>query len=80
MNSFITPNRTAAMKLNTEESRILSLVRRGDRDSEIAAILSLSLPTVQALLNQVSTKLDARDRLELAMMAARMDTRNFPAA
>lgn len=68
------------MKLNTEESRILSLVRRGDRDSEIAAALALSLPTVQALLHQVSTKLDARDRLELAMMAARMDTRNFPAA
>jgi DNA-binding NarL/FixJ family response regulator len=71
---------TETTKLNTQESNILRLVRRGDRDSEIAATLSLSLPRVQALLSQVSTKLDARDRLELAMMAARMDSRKFPAA
>ncbi|MEX2302486.1 MAG: LuxR C-terminal-related transcriptional regulator [Bryobacterales bacterium] len=74
MNSFDVPY------LNTQESQILSLVRRGDRDSEIAATLSLSLPAVQSLLHQVSAKLDARDRLELAMMAASMDSRKFPTA
>jgi DNA-binding NarL/FixJ family response regulator len=51
----------------------LRLVRRGDRDTEIAGSLSLSLPVVHTLLEQVSTKLEARDRLELAILAARMD-------
>jgi DNA-binding NarL/FixJ family response regulator len=64
---------TETSKLTAEEREVLRLVRRGDRDGEIAGSLSLSLPMVHTLLDQVSAKLEARDRLELAMLAARMD-------
>jgi DNA-binding NarL/FixJ family response regulator len=67
-------NPTQTSKLSAEERKVLRLVRQGCRDSEIAANLSLSMPRVHTLLEKVSTKLEARDRLELAMLAARMDS------
>ena len=62
-----------ASKLTSREREILRLVRRGYRDREIAGNLSLSLSTVATRLRNISRKLEARDRLELAMLAARLD-------
>ena len=60
-------------KLTTREREILRLVRQGYRDREIAGNLSLTVRTVATRLRNISKKLEARDRLELAMLAARID-------
>ena len=62
-----------ASKLTSREREILRLVRQGYRDREIAGNLSLTLSTVATRLRNISRKLEARDRLELAMLAARLD-------
>jgi DNA-binding NarL/FixJ family response regulator len=62
------------MSLNAREREILRLVRRGCRDGEIAGNLSLPVDAVASHVEEICRKLAARDRLELAMFAARMDS------
>jgi DNA-binding NarL/FixJ family response regulator len=60
-------------KLTPGELEILRLVRQGYRDREIAGNLSLNVKTVATRLRGISRKLEARDRLELAMLAGRIE-------
>lgn len=62
-------------KLTSQEREILRLVRKGCRDREIAGNLSLEVGAVTTRLQRISQKLEARDRLELAIKAARLDSR-----
>ena len=63
-----------ALILSAQEREILRLVRQGFRDGEIAGNLSLTVDSVAIRLQQISEKLAVRDRLELAMIAARLDS------
>jgi two-component system secretion response regulator SsrB len=60
--------------LNPREREILRLVRQGCRDREIAGNLSLPVVAVTSFMEQICEKLDARDRLELAIFADRIDS------
>jgi two-component system secretion response regulator SsrB len=60
--------------LNPREREILRLVRQGCRDREIALNLSLPVVAVTSFMEQICEKLDARDRLELAIFADRIDS------
>ena len=68
------PKPVQAVNLNPQEREILRLVRQGRRDGEIAGNLSLTVDGVAASLKQISEKLAVRDRLELAIFAARLDS------
>ena len=68
------PKPAPVTKLTLQERRILRLVRKGCRNREIAGNLSLKVGTVEVRLQRISQKLDARDRLELAMKADRIDS------
>jgi DNA-binding NarL/FixJ family response regulator len=67
------PKPAQALSLSTQDREILRLVRQGYRDGEIAGNLALSMDGVAARVRQIADKLAARDRLELAMIAARLD-------
>lgn len=68
------PKPAQALSLSTQEREILRLVRQGYRNGEIAGNLALTVDSVAIRLEQIATKLSARDRLELAMIAARLDS------
>ncbi len=55
--------------LTTREEEILLTVARGRTNAEIAGDLHISLGTVKAHLGSLMTKLDARNRVEIAMWA-----------
>ena len=57
--------------LTSHEREIVSLVRCGYRDAQIAAAESVSIDDVKAQLQRVFKKLGVSDRFELAMEAAR---------
>lgn len=63
-----------AVSLSSQEREILRLLRQGCRDGEIAGSLSLPVDAVTTHLKQISKKLAAHDRLELAIFAARLDS------
>jgi DNA-binding NarL/FixJ family response regulator len=62
------------VSLSSQEREILHLVRQGYRDGEIAGNLSLPVGAVASCLEQLSKKLGVRDRLELAILAGRLDS------
>ena len=55
--------------LSSEEQSVVSLLRSGYSDEQIAAKLSLSISEVKKNLKEVHTKLGLQDRLELAFYA-----------
>jgi DNA-binding NarL/FixJ family response regulator len=55
--------------LTTREEEILRTVAAGRTNSEIAADLHISLSTVKTHLTSIMAKLNARNRVELAMWA-----------
>ncbi|MGB7860603.1 MAG: response regulator transcription factor [Acidimicrobiia bacterium] len=59
--------------LTEREEEVLLTVARGRTNSEIAEELHISLSTVKAHLSSLMTKLDARNRVELAMWAYETD-------
>jgi DNA-binding NarL/FixJ family response regulator len=48
---------------------VLSLLARGLSNSELASTLHVSLPTVKTHVSRILTKLDARDRTQLVVLA-----------
>jgi DNA-binding NarL/FixJ family response regulator len=58
-----------AWPLTEREEEVLATVARGRTNAEIAEELHISLSTVKAHLSSLMTKLEARNRVELAMWA-----------
>ncbi len=59
--------------LTDREEEVLATVARGRTNAEIADELHISLSTVKAHLSSLMTKLEARNRVELAMWAHETD-------
>lgn len=66
-----------AARLTTRELEILTLVRRGRRNREIAAELGVEEKTIKNHLNSIYSKLDLESRIE-AMATTPRDTRGAP--
>jgi DNA-binding NarL/FixJ family response regulator len=56
-------------QLTEREREVLSLVARGLSNTELASTLHVSLPTVKTHVSRILTKLDARDRTQLVVLA-----------
>lgn len=67
---YTTPVRPRPLPgVTARETEILTLVARGFSNAEIAAHLHLSIGTVKIHVSRLLTKLDARDRTQLAIAA-----------
>jgi DNA-binding NarL/FixJ family response regulator len=55
--------------ITEREREVLTLVGRGLSNTEIAADLTLSIATVKTYVTRLLTKLDARDRVQLVIIA-----------
>ena len=68
--SRLSPERRREFGLLTEREReVLSLLARGLSNTELAAALHVSLPTVKTHVSRILTKLGARDRTQLVVLA-----------
>ncbi|PSK95462.1 LuxR family two component transcriptional regulator [Murinocardiopsis flavida] len=63
------PDTDRLSPLTARESEVLALVARGMSNKEIGRVLSLSPATVKTHVNRSMTKLDARDRAQLVVLA-----------
>jgi DNA-binding NarL/FixJ family response regulator len=63
------PERRAADGITEREREVLTLVGRGMSNSEIAAHLHISVATAKAHVARLFTKLNARDRIQLVIIA-----------
>jgi DNA-binding NarL/FixJ family response regulator len=67
--------RSTAATLSAREEEVVRRVALGLRNAEIAKDLSISEDTVKTHLNRIFRKLGVRDRMELALYAARAGMR-----
>jgi DNA-binding NarL/FixJ family response regulator len=68
--SRVPPERRRDFGQLTERERgVLSLLVRGLSNTELATTLHVSLPTVKTHVSRILTKLDARDRTQLVVIA-----------
>ena len=64
-----TPQRPTVNGITEREREVLGLVGRGMSNTEIAAHLTISTGTAKAHVARLLTKLDARDRIQLVIIA-----------
>jgi DNA-binding NarL/FixJ family response regulator len=62
---------TAVGRLSPRESEVLELVARGATNPEIATALFIGETTVKTHVSRIQVKLDARDRVQLVVIAHR---------
>jgi DNA-binding NarL/FixJ family response regulator len=63
------PKASIAGGVTEREQEVLTLIGRGRSNSEIAAELHITVATVKAHVARLLTKLDARDRIQLVIIA-----------
>jgi len=63
------PGQRAVGGITERERDVLTLIGRGLSNTEIAADLTLSIATVKTYVTRLLTKLDARDRVQLVIIA-----------
>jgi DNA-binding NarL/FixJ family response regulator len=56
-------------ELTEREREVLALVAQGLSNAELAQVLRVSLPTAKTHVSRILTKLDARDRTQLVILA-----------
>src|SRR5262249_15042984 len=66
---MVRPPRGALHAVTEREREVLALIARGLSNTEIAARLHLSVPTIKTHVGHLLAKLDARDRAQLVMVA-----------
>ncbi|UKY48251.1 response regulator [Streptomyces inhibens] len=64
-----TPRRRVVDGITERENEVLTLVGRGMSNSEIAAGLYITVATVKTYVTRLLAKLDARDRVQLVIIA-----------
>ncbi|REK90553.1 DNA-binding response regulator [Streptomyces inhibens] len=64
-----TPRRRVVDGITERENEVLTLVGRGMSNSEIAADLYITVATVKTYVTRLLAKLDARDRVQLVIIA-----------
>jgi DNA-binding NarL/FixJ family response regulator len=64
-----TPTRRMPQSLTDRETEVLILVGRGRSNTEIATDLQITVATVKTYVSRLLTKLDARDRVHLVIIA-----------
>ncbi|WP_369191552.1 response regulator [Streptomyces sp. R08] len=63
------PRRTELERITVREREVLTLVGKGLSNAEIADQLSISVATAKTYLTRLLAKLDARDRVQLVILA-----------
>jgi len=63
------PRRTELERITEREREVLTLVGKGLSNAEIADQLSISVATAKTYLTRLLAKLDARDRVQLVILA-----------
>ncbi|MBT2413762.1 response regulator transcription factor [Streptomyces sp. ISL-12] len=63
------PRRTELERITDREREVLTLVGKGLSNAEIADQLSISVATAKTYLTRLLAKLDARDRVQLVILA-----------
>jgi DNA-binding NarL/FixJ family response regulator len=63
------PRRTELKRITDREREVLTLVGKGLSNTEIADRLSISIATAKTYLTRLLAKLDARDRVQLVILA-----------
>ena len=78
--SFLPPPLAQSARLTAREGQVLQAITDGLNNSEIAAVLHISMQTVKSHVKAILHKLQARDRTQAVVIALRAGVVILPAA